>query len=489
MKVVTVQTKVLLALAAVVTLAGVLVLAQPVATQAAAQAVRQAEVGSLASSTPVTMTYTVYLPLVAKSPPTHYGYWAVQMYDRLVDYNGYDYAVAANVRWMRLRVSWFDVEPFNTTPGAYQWANLDQSIAAAKAADINLVVTLEGNPAWAAATPQGPVYSLTEFQQFVGAVAARYPSVKYWEIYNEPDNIYNFGKASPSDTKGGAVYATHLMAGYAAVKAANPNAQVVMGGLAMDWFEGGSFDPNFLDDMLTACTGTCFDIGNFHYYPLYRATWESYGRDIIGKATAFRQMLAAKGFTRPLMATETSWVYSTRPPSDWGGADVQARYVPKTMVRGMAANLLTLSWYAMIDADPDQPGLLGGYPLQPRLGYTALMRLDQQLRSARYERALTTSELASTALEGYVFTDKPGTASAQRIDVVWYDCPGLIVGTGNLPYDCANSAGYPIPAARITVYDYLNGTPIVYTDADDGVVDGKVTLSVNRKPLYVHYTP
>ena len=189
------------------------------------------------------------------------------------------------------------------------------------------------------------------------------------------------------------------------------------------------------------------------------------------------------------MATETSWVYFTRPPTDWGGSDVQARYVPKTMVRGLAANLITLSWYAMIDADPDLPGLLGANPRQPRPAYAALVRLDEQLRAARYERALIQSELASTNLEGYVFTDQPGTTSAQRIDVVWYDCPSLVVGIGVLPTDCANSAGYAVFAAKVAVYDHLNGSPMIYTDAADRIVDGKITLSVNRNPVYIHYNP
>jgi hypothetical protein len=486
MKKVIVLTKVAAALAAGLLLAGLVFLVQPVSTQARPHDVSPDPVAPLSA----TAAYTTWLPLVRRAHSDVYGYWAVQMYDNLDASQGFDYAVAAGVRWMRLRVSWFNIEPFNTVPAYYQWTALDQSIINATDAAINLIVTLEGNPAWAAASPHGPVNNLAEYQQFVGALVARYPSVRYWEIYNEPDNILNFGKASPSDTKGGALYAAHLTAAYSAVKAANPQAQVVMGGLAMDWFEGGQFDANFLDDILTACTGACFDIGNFHYYPVYRANWETHGRDVIGKAAAFRQKLAAKGYTRPIMCTETSWIYLEDPDdSNWGGAAVQARYVPKSMVRGLAANLITLNWYAMIDADPDLPGLLGGPPWQLRPAYTALVRLNQQLRAARFERALNPVELASTNLEGYVFTDNPGTASAQRIDVVWYDCPGLVVGIGVLPTDCENSAGYAVPASRITVYDHLDGSPSVFTDAGDGKTDGTVTLSVNRNPMYIHYTP
>jgi hypothetical protein len=63
------------------------------------------------------LTYTTWLPLMAyNDTSTLYGPWAVQMYDRLDASAGYDYAVAAGVRWMRLRVSWFSIEPTNTLP-------------------------------------------------------------------------------------------------------------------------------------------------------------------------------------------------------------------------------------------------------------------------------------------------------------------------------------------------------------------------------------
>jgi hypothetical protein len=418
-----------------------------------------------------------------------YSTWAVQFYDQLATYNGFEYATAAGVRWIRLRVSWFNIEPANTTPANYNWSLLDQSIAAAKGAKINLVVTLEGNPSWAAPTHGGPVNNLAEFAQFAGALAARYPDVQYWEIYNEPDNVLNFGNQP-------AVYAAHLNAAYPAIKAANPGAKVVMGGVAMDWFtdQGGNFPRNFVNDMLTACSQPCFDVGNFHYYPVYRAKWESYGRDIIGKANAFRQILSAKGFSRPVMNTETGWVYSTIPTTDWGGEAVQGRYVPKTFVRGMAAGLITTNWYAMIDADDSLPGLLGGRSpsFQVREAYTATLKFSQQLGAAKYERALTQAETGSPNLEGYVFTNYGGANGAERVDIMWYDCPGLIVDTftdPNLPVDCLNSAAYTVSAGSLGVADHLGGAMQILTDSSDGQSDGKVTLWINRNPIYIHYNP
>lgn len=431
------------------------------------------------------LTFTTYLPYVGFNDASNmYGPWAVQIYDRLNTGSGFDAAVAAGVHWMRLRVSWFDIEPFYTIPSNYQWADLDNSMQAAQQAGVNLVVTIEGNPAWAAATQNGPVYNLNRFKEFVGAMAQRYPQVTYWEIYNEPDNLSHFGGQ-------GAVYAAHLNAAYAAIKAANPRAQLVMGGVALDWFEdeGGAFDRNFLDDMLTACAQPCFDVASFHYYPVFRANWEAYGRDIIGKANGFRQLLAAHGYQRPVMSSETGWVYG----HSWGGADIQARYVPKTLVRGIAAGLLTTSWYAMTDSDPSLPGLLGGYfpSFQERPGYAALQVLYHELHAAKYQRALTSAETSrSPYLEGYIFTNYAGAHGTERVDVVWYDCPGLIVGLHHdLPVDCLNAAPYTISATKIGVVDQVTGAMQIYTDGSDGVIDGKITLIINRAPVYIHYQP
>src|SRR3990172_1880632 len=107
---------------------------------------------------------------------------------------------------------------------------------------------------------------------------------------------------------------------YPAVKSANPDAKVVMGGLAMDYEYW--FDLNFLADVLSNCRGAqCFDVANFHYYPPFRWRWEGYGRDLIGKANYVRQVLTAYGYSRPVICTESSW--GTNP--QWGSTVLQMR--------------------------------------------------------------------------------------------------------------------------------------------------------------------
>ena len=430
----------------------------------------------------VSYTNSVFIPSIARNYGGPAGPFAVQLYGSISASSGFTHAAAAGAPWIRFPVRWSEIEPGNTIPPDYNWGALDASIQEAMAAGMQLVLTIESNPTWAAALSSGPVYNLDDLKEFVGAVVARYPDVTYWEMYNEPDNVLGaFGNQ-------GAAYAAMLNAVYPVIDSANPAALVVMGGVAMDWFEdqNGTFDREFVDDVLRACIKPCFDVANFHYYPVFRGKWEQYGRDIIGKATYLRQRLALYGYDRPVINTETGWTYS----DVWGSPALQARYVPKTYVRGIAADLAIISWYAMLDADPSLPGLLGGsYPsFTLRPSYQAFQRLISLLGRARYVRALSVTETDSPFIEGYVFS-VPWLPTAKRIDVVWFDCPSLQVDTPDLPVDCSNSALYSIPVSQIGIMDHLTGALMFRTDGDDGEFDGRVTISVNTNPIYIDYDP
>ncbi|MGH8245062.1 MAG: cellulase family glycosylhydrolase [Gammaproteobacteria bacterium] len=426
--------------------------------------------------------YTAFLPFVARNDGPK-GPFAVQLYGSIGASSGFTQAAVARTGWIRFQVRWSDIEPVNTIPAYYNWAALDESIQTATAAGINLILTLESNPAWAAANVNGPVTHAADLSEFVGAIVARYPNVKYWEMYNEPDNIFSFGND-------GAAYAAMLNSVYPVIKSANPSAQLVMGGLAMDWCEedNGPFNCGFLHQVLVHCVQPCFDVANFHYYPVHRANWEPYGRDIIGKANYMRQRLARYGYNRPVINTETGWTYS----GVWGNPALQARYVPKTFVRGIAAGLPIINWYAMIDADPSLPGLLGGsypnYTLRP--SYQAFQRLTTLLGAGQYVRALDAAETGSSYVEGYVFST-PGPVGPKRIDVVWYDCQGLITTPPIMPQDCATTAPYRVPAWRIGIWDHLGGPMVIRNDWDDGFIDGWVTLpgGVGTDPIYIDFNP
>jgi hypothetical protein len=416
------------------------------------------------------MTYQAFLPLTLNDYPIDSAF-GVQMYGSLSASTGFTYVVESKAGWVRFHILWSLVEPENRSPENYNWAYLDMSVQNAQSTGVNAIFTIEGNPTWAAAQSGGPVTNTADLQEFVSAIVARYPFVRYWEIYNEPDRVGRFGNKGES-------YAELLKNLYPVIKTANPEAQVAMGGLALDWFvdQGGPFDRNFLTDTLKYCTGTCFDVANFHYYPGFRNEWEPYGRDIIGKANYVRQILNAFGYSRPIFATETGWPAGT----NTGSPELAARYVPKVFARSLAAGLRSAIWFAMLDADSSSPGLLDSTSMPghliPRPGYVAFQTLTGLMAGAKY---VQTAPLNSP-LEGYQFLVK-----GKRLDVYWYDCPSLVVPRGQ---DCESTMPLEIAAAQITVYDLFgNKTPV--KDIDDGVQDNAITFSVGTSPIYVSYGP
>lgn len=460
----------LFGLAAVFVLGG---LAQPSAASARPAAPVQPSLGAEAVYPSNAMTYQVYLPVVLHGHPIS-STFGLQFYGSLSSARGFSHAVASRAGWVRFAVDWHLIEPANTTPDNYNWAGLDASVRAVQASSMRAIFTIEGNPTWAASKPGGPVTNTADLREFVGAVVARYPSIRYWEIYNEPDSKQRFGTQ-------GAAYAATLSGLYPIIKAANPAAQVVFGGLALDWFidQGGPFDRYFLANVLANCHGTCFDVANFHYYPAFRGNWEPYGRDIIGKANFVRQTLATYHLSRPIFATETGWPAG----STWGSPELAARYVPKTFARSLAAGLSATVWFAMLDADLSYPGLLDSTTIPgsliPRPAYYAFQTLAKLMTDVKYLGVAPVSD----PLEGYQLS-VPG----KRIDVYWYDCPQVKAPTSDGPRDCTDTAALSVLAVRVAVIDKLGGQSI-RLDGDDGVADGRVTLNVGSSPIYIDYNP
>jgi hypothetical protein len=230
-------------------------------------------------------------------------------------------------------------------------------------------------------------------------------------------------------------------------------------------------------NVLANCSGTCFDVANFHFYPKFRTVWEKYGHDIIGKANYVRQVLRSYHYDRPTICTETSWPT----PGVWGGEDPQARYVPKAYARGLAAGLGLINWYAWKDSDISATGLLKPDGT-PRKAYFTYQTMAALLRSARYVRAIPSSETGSVRIEGYQFL-VPDRGRQKRFDVYWYDCLSMLVPLQ--PRDCTEVASLTIQADRVGMIDMYGNRVIL-----DGV-GGRVPIpgGVSSSPIYIDYNP
>jgi hypothetical protein len=413
----------------------------------------------------------------------------------------------ARVRWVRVMLTWSSVQP---TPGTYNWSAYDSYLGAVAEAGLRPIVTIAGNPGWAAAYPCGPISPthMADFTQFVDALVRRYSSspynVRHWEFYNEPDNTdpVNYGWLMGCWGGHGDDYAAMLKAVYPVVKAADPNAQVVFGGLAYDSFTdstpSGPFERRFLDDVIDPAKGNAgayFDVMNFHFYKSFAPAWEALrpgDKDLEAKANYLRyNKLGAYGVTKPFICTETSmWSGDGTASTNYGTDELQSRYVAQSFMRGLAANLDVVIWYCMTDYSTAwQYGLLRP-DLSRKPSFGAYQTVTSELPNVRFLRELTLFDTGDARIEGYEFIER---GTNKRKGAVWTNVEALYLPIA-FPMDAPGKA---IRWVEMIAY-YSNGAPnpgsvhIVYdgsADDLDHLVNSQVTISVGPNPIYVSAYP
>ncbi|MGH3003359.1 MAG: cellulase family glycosylhydrolase [Gaiellaceae bacterium] len=126
--------------------------------------------------------------------------------------------------------------PTDPQDAAYDWSDADTVLNALHASGMTVVLQLNGTPAWAngGLPPNYAPTSPTSFRDFATAAATRYPWVKRWLIWNEPNQVRWLRPTSP------AVYTARLLdPAYEAIHEAIPGAQVAGGGTAPRGATGG----------------------------------------------------------------------------------------------------------------------------------------------------------------------------------------------------------------------------------------------------------
>lgn len=148
-------------------------------------------------------------------------------------------ASAVGAELSRTSFLWHVVEP---QQGRRDWSRSDDVIEELEAADLTPVAVLVGSPAWANGVedgvegarffvPQDPhafrVW-VARYARFAAAAARRYRGrVPYWELWNEPNEHFQW-KPNPDVAR----YLIWYRAVAAAIRRADPGAQVAVGGLA-----------------------------------------------------------------------------------------------------------------------------------------------------------------------------------------------------------------------------------------------------------------
>ena len=139
------------------------------------------------------------------------------------------------IRLVRLTLYWKILEP--GAEGAYdekyskQW---DEYVRLADEAGVTLVAVVHAPPGGLDWAHKELAYE--RFARFMGSMAKRYPTVRYWELFNEMDgaftDIFGANHQEVPMLERGKLYAQMLKLAYPAIRAANPAAWVLVGGMS-----------------------------------------------------------------------------------------------------------------------------------------------------------------------------------------------------------------------------------------------------------------
>ena len=225
----------------------------------------------------------------------------------------------AGARWARLNVSWAAIEP--NADDAYDpasLADLDYAVAKVRAAGIAVVMPVADSvPFWASGDPGKVVdllgrhwdkryrpSSMADYADFFAFVAGRYApaGVHVYEVWNEP-NLLQFW---PSGVNA-AEYKLMLQSAYGAIKSADPQATVLVGGLSQH-------DRDFLAQLYAAGARPYFDAVGDHTYPWGDPAncWNDgsgkRSRDTICGIEEVRRVMEANGdAAKQIWITEMGW--------------------------------------------------------------------------------------------------------------------------------------------------------------------------------------
>ena len=271
---------------------------------------------------------------------------------------------------LRVNFGWGLVQPSRGAP--YNWSQYDLEVAGAAVNGIRVLATVYGSPTWAEPSPEYPPLgsALPGFASFVRAAVARYgahgtfwrqhPELPYrpiedWQLWNEPNSVY-FWKPAPDPRS----YLTVLRAFHGAVKRADPDASVMLGGLFPT--PKGIDMSAFMSDLYRDGAAKLFDEAAVHPYA-------ADPERALARTEQLRGLLDRAGDgSKPIWITEVGWASGGQPSGLTVGPERQAEYLTRTFQLAAGARerlrLRGVIWYAVSDTQgPLWPGHCGLFGL------------------------------------------------------------------------------------------------------------------------------
>ncbi|QDA31799.1 hypothetical protein FH039_09590 [Thermococcus indicus] len=298
----------------------------------------------------------------------------------------FDAAKKAGAKWVRIGFIWALAEPL---PGEYNFTEFDWIINAALERNLSVLPVVMFTPRWASGRPNAKDYYLYPpargeyLRDFAKAIATHYRGrITHWELWNEPD-MRGFLRDLDGDGSTADEYAEMLAYFHSGIKAGDPNAGVVLGGLANSKVEP-SCEKDYLRKLLSDPdfpAGKNFDVMNIHTN--FRSP-----REIIEEIRETRATLEEFGLEKPLWITEASYTpvrkFQTLPC--YLGDEGFDRYVHDALVVELNEGAEVVFWAALHDYGSDRPESdpykhsgLYTYDLKPKRAAEVFKGLSKEL--------------------------------------------------------------------------------------------------------------
>lgn len=260
-----------------------------------------------------------------------------------------DFAVMrdAGIKLLRVGISWGSIEH---QPGQYDWAFWDRLVNTCVKNHVELIPYVCYAPDWSVSYKNGvwtqPPGDPALFGDFMRTISSRYKGrVHSWELWNEPDNP-GFWQGSVEQ------FAALVKAGAQGVRAGDPDATIVLGGIAGE--------TGFLRTLIDQYhIGDYVDAINFHNY------FETWSSDLLEDIPSYAQEMidAQGGASSPRDIWMAEFGYSDMLPGSGSGIyDTTYQHTPefqavalwRMQILALSTGKLSLTtWYRINDLPPD----------------------------------------------------------------------------------------------------------------------------------------
>jgi GH35 family endo-1,4-beta-xylanase len=394
-------------------------------------------------------------------------------------------AAAGGVKWSREELSWANIEP--NSKGAFSWGTYDQRIGYNTTNGLSVVGMLLTTPSWASGVPRSAEgwywyepLNQQDYFDFVRAAVNRWKSqIHVWEIWNEPEAEGTWRCATPCDRA--ARYATLLAGAYATIKAEDPDARVLIGGLYVH--DTNNVGMAFLNSVVAASGGAInFDGLSIHTFMSDRVPESMEPLNLI-QNFQYRLYMANDwidahgGQPAEIWITEDGRSTCSSCPAEVSWTeDEQASMLARMYGIAAAAPRVVQFDYFQFEDKFNNPNDV--------IGAMSIVRDDLSVKPAYYAYKTVSQMLDGTTYTGQGPQMIPGNNQHQPDTSDWVGFDYRFTRNGNplhMLWRVNDSAtvSYPVESAQVDITDRDGNTTRMTAS------NGTIQLTIGPSPLYV----